>query len=99
LLLVRWNLTSGLIEKPHHNWNKIFGNQKISISDVKPILEQAVAKANGKWETVRTIHGPGGKVIGDKVQINQEVNGHKIWVAGMRDHSTNEIIINGGGVD
>lgn len=87
-----WNLGEAVITKSHHNWSKMFGNKAVKLSDVKPILEEAVDK--GTWQTTGVLRGKGGKVIGDKIELVHEVNGHKIWVGGMKEHSTGKVIIN-----
>jgi RHS repeat-associated protein len=93
---VKWNLGEAVVNKKHHNWNKIFGKKVVTLSDVEPILQKAVSK--GRWQTTGVIRGKGGKIIGDKLELIQYVKGQKIWVGGMNEHSTGKIIINNGAV-
>jgi RHS repeat-associated protein len=87
-----WNLGDAVITKSHHNWNKIFGNKVVTLTDVEPILKEAVNK--GTWQTTGILRGKGGQIIGDKLELIQEVNGNKIWVGGMKEHATGKIFIN-----
>jgi hypothetical protein len=93
---VQWNLGEAVITKSHHNWNKIFGDKAITLSDVEPILKEAVEK--GTWQITDVLRGKGGKIIGDKLELIQEVNGHKIWVGGMKEYSSGKMYINNGAV-
>ena len=86
------NLGEAVITKSHHNWNKILGNKKISLSDVQPYVDQALR--NGKWRTTSTLRGKGGKVIGEKLELVQKVNGYDIWVGGMKTLEGNIIVNN-----
>ncbi|WP_262486423.1 RHS repeat-associated core domain-containing protein [Flavobacterium suncheonense] len=91
-----WNLGQAVITKAHHNWNKIFGNQAISLTDVEPFIKKAVEK--GTWEVTGIIRGRKGVIIGDKLELLQEIEGHQIWVGGMKEHSTGKIYINNAAV-
>ena len=94
-----WNLGEAVITKTHHNWSSIFGNKTITLSDVEPIVKTAVQ--NGQWKTTGVINqriGRNIEAIGDKMELIQEVNGHNIWVGGMKEYSTGRIIINNAAV-
>lgn len=91
-----WNLGESVVTKKHHNWSTIFGDRKISVSDVQPIVEIAVK--HGKFETLGVYRGSKGVVVGDRLILNQRIQGHIIWVEAMRAHSTGEIIIKNAGV-
>ncbi len=94
--IVEWNLGEAVITKSHHNWSKIFGNRSITLADINPIVKEAVN--NGSWKVTDVIRKKGGRVIGDKLEMVRKVNGYKIWVGGMREHSTGKIIVNNAAV-
>ncbi|WP_347067851.1 RHS repeat-associated core domain-containing protein [Flavobacterium sp. WV_118_3] len=91
-----WNLGDAVVTKSHHNWNKVFGNKSISFSDVEPFVKEAVEK--GTWNVTNVIRGKKGIPVGDKLELIQEVEGHQIWVGGMKEHSTGKIYINNAAV-
>ncbi|KAA5535573.1 hypothetical protein [Paenimyroides baculatum] len=93
---VQWNLGESVVTISHYNWSKIFGDRKISVSDVQPIVEIAVK--HGSWKVDGVYRGRKGVVAGDRLIMNQRIQGHTIWVEGMRSHSTGTIIIKNAGV-
>ena len=91
----KMNLGESVITKAHHNWNKIFGDIKITLSNVRPYVDEALR--TGKWNTTGTLRGKGGKVIGEKLELVQKVDGHDIWIGGMKTLD-GKIIVNNAAV-
>ena len=89
------NLGEAVVNKKHHNWNKIFADKKPTLDDVQPIVMQALR--DGQWQTTGQILGKNKKHLGDKIELVQEVNGQKIWVGGLRQ-ADGTIIVNNAAV-
>ncbi|SUD89732.1 polymorphic toxin-type HINT domain-containing protein [Psychrobacter phenylpyruvicus] len=78
-----WKITQHTVTVKHHNWNKIFGNKTVTLDDVNPIIKQALSK--GEWiETGDIYRGAKGVKVGDKLILKADVDGHTIWVEGIR---------------
>lgn len=78
-----WKITQHTVTVKHHNWNRIFGNETVTLDDVTPIIKEAVRK--GEWiDTGDIYRGAKGVKVGDKLILEAEVDGHTIWVEGIR---------------
>ena len=92
----KWNLGEAVVTKRHHNWDKIFGNQQISLQDVTPYVQEALKK--GEWESIKTLRNNAGEVIGEGLILRSNVDGHTIWVEGTKLND-GKIIVKNAGVD
>jgi RHS repeat-associated protein len=94
-----WNITEHTVNVPHHNWDKIFGDLKPSLSDVRPYIEEVLLQNNHQWEnTGKILRGKGGDVIGEGLIMRGNINGITIWVEATKQND-GTIIIKNSGVD
>jgi hypothetical protein len=93
-----WNIGEGAVNKPHHNWHKIFGNQKPNLKQIEPYIKEALRR--GEWKEIGRIRTRGNKEIitGTKVELVCQVENNKIWVLGMIT-ADGVLIINNAGVE
>ncbi|WP_227428805.1 polymorphic toxin-type HINT domain-containing protein [Psychrobacter sp. I-STPA6b] len=79
----KWGINEHVVTVDHHNWSKIFSDEDVTLDDVNPIIKEALRK--GEWvDTGYIYHGAKGVKVGDKLILTQEVDGHTIWVEGIR---------------
>ena len=90
-----WDIGDAAVNKKHHNWHKIFGDKKPTLDQIKPYVKEALKK--GKWKKTDVLRNNAGKIIGDKIELVHKINGHDIWIGGMRK-ITGEVIINNAAV-
>lgn len=91
-----WNIGDHVVDVAHHNWNKIFGNVKPTLADVKPYIDDVLQ--NSQWQSVKVYFGKGGVVEGEGLIARRTVNGQSIWVEGFKDKN-GLIYVKNAGVD
>jgi hypothetical protein len=77
-------------------WAKIFGDRKPTLEEIKPYVTEVLEQS--QWRTIGPIRGPGGKIIGTKIQANAIIDGHDVWVSAFKDLA-GKIILNNAGVN
>jgi hypothetical protein len=83
------NITEHALQAKH-NWSKVLGAVKPTLSNLKPFVDDAIA--NGSWKTVGPARGRGGAVIGEIL----EATSNGVWIRGFKDLA-GKIIINNAG--
>ena len=54
----------------------------MTLEDVNPIIESAIKK--GTWKSEGTYLGKKGRVAGERLTLESEVNGQTIWVQAIK---------------
>lgn len=81
--------------QPDHNWSQIFGNPTPTLSDISTYVNSILSNPN--WTVIGDAHGPGGVVIGQILEAQQDFNGVTVWVRAFKALNGN-IIVNNAGV-
>ena len=90
----RWGINLHVVTVEHHNWNKVFGKKIVTLEDVNPIIESAIKK--GTWKSEGTYLGKKGRVAGERLTLESEVNGQTIWVQAIKQPDGTVIAKNAG---
>jgi RHS repeat-associated protein len=79
-------LTTAAATKGHHYWTRFFRVAKFSLDDVTEVVKKVVDDVDTKWiETGDDIFNAGTKdIVGKKIITEGTVDGHTIWVTGIK---------------